>query len=151
MKTRLYYTFVVGTAIALSNMRPTAQAQNQPTIAAVTDTSPRTPAQRGVTLLKPAADKLSAAQPAFPLQVPAPAVQSATSGFKSEPETRMATASESVLNAEMGKAAAGIEAAAPVVQAVESAVTPARPQLATARGQRRGGGQSAACRRRQPA
>jgi hypothetical protein len=61
MKTRLYYTFVVGTAIALSNMRATAQSQNQPARAAVTDTITPTPAQRALALLKPALDKLSAA------------------------------------------------------------------------------------------
>lgn len=44
MKTRLYYSFVVGTAIALSNIRPTAQAQNQPAVAAVTITNVPTPA-----------------------------------------------------------------------------------------------------------
>jgi hypothetical protein len=62
MKTRLYYTFVVGTAIALSNMRAPAQAQNQPAITAVTDTNAPSPAQRALGLLKPAADKISAAK-----------------------------------------------------------------------------------------
>jgi len=62
MKTRLYYSFVVGTAIALSNIRPAAQAQNQPAVAAVTGTNAPTPAQRALALLKPAADKLSAAK-----------------------------------------------------------------------------------------
>ena len=62
MKTRLYYTFVVGTAIALSNVRPTAQAEGQPAVAVVTDTNTPTPAQRALALLRPAADRLSAAK-----------------------------------------------------------------------------------------
>jgi hypothetical protein len=62
MKTRLYYTFVVGTAIALSNMRAPAQTQNQPAITAVTDSNAPTPAQKALSLLKPAADRLSAAK-----------------------------------------------------------------------------------------
>ena len=62
MKTRLYYTFVVGTAIALSNVRPTAQAQGQPAVVAVTGTNTPTPAQRALALLRPAADRLSAAK-----------------------------------------------------------------------------------------
>jgi len=61
MKTRLYYTFVVGTAIALSNMRVPAHLQNQPVATAVTDSNAPTPAQRALALLKPTADKLSAA------------------------------------------------------------------------------------------
>lgn len=62
MKTRLYYSFVVGTAIALGNIRPSAQAQNQPAMAAVTGTNAPTPAQRALARLKPAADRLSAAK-----------------------------------------------------------------------------------------
>jgi hypothetical protein len=62
MKTRLYYTFVVGTAIALSNMRVPAQAQNHPAAAAITDSNTPTPAQRALALLKPAVDRLSAAR-----------------------------------------------------------------------------------------
>lgn len=62
MKTRLYYTFVVGTAIALGNMRPNAQAQGQPAVVAVTSTNTPTPAQRALALLKSAADRISAAK-----------------------------------------------------------------------------------------
>jgi len=62
MKTRLYYSFVVGTAIALGNMRAPAHAQNHPGVATVMDTNSPTPAQRALALLKPAADKLSAAK-----------------------------------------------------------------------------------------
>ena len=61
MKTRLYYTFVVGTAIALSNLRVPGQSQNQPAIAAVSDTNTPTPAQRARALLHPAAASLPAA------------------------------------------------------------------------------------------
>ena len=62
MKTRLYYSFVVGTAIAMGNMRAPAQAENQPAVVSVTDTNATTPAQRALALLKPAADRLSAAK-----------------------------------------------------------------------------------------
>lgn len=62
MKTRLYYTFVVGTAIAMGNMRVPAVRHNQPAITAVTDTQTANPVQRALALLKPAADKLSAAK-----------------------------------------------------------------------------------------
>jgi hypothetical protein len=61
MKTRLYYTFVVGTAIAMSNMRAPAQAHNHAAITAVMDTNTPSPAQRALSLLKPAADRISAA------------------------------------------------------------------------------------------
>jgi hypothetical protein len=89
MKTRLYYTFVVGTAIALSNMRAPAQIQNQPAITAVTDTNAPSPAQRALALLKPAADRLSAAK-AFTfktqsmVEVPSPVGQIINYFFTSE-------------------------------------------------------------------
>ena len=59
MKTRLSYTFVVGTAIAMGNLRVTAQAQNQPTIAAVADTKAPAPAQRKGPIPKPADDGIN--------------------------------------------------------------------------------------------
>lgn len=89
MKTRLYYTFVVGTAIAMGNMRAPAQAHNQPAITTVVDTTTRSPAQRALGLLKPAADRLSAAK-AFSfktegmMEVPSPEGQILRSCFKSE-------------------------------------------------------------------
>jgi hypothetical protein len=89
MKTRLYYTFVVGTAIAMSNMRAPAQAHNQPAISAVTDTNASSPAQRALSLLKPAADRLSAAK-AFTfktqsmVEVPSPVGQMINYFFNSE-------------------------------------------------------------------
>jgi len=61
MKTRLYYTFVVGTAITMGNMRIPAHAHNQPAIVAVTDPKTPTPGERALVLLKPAADRLSSA------------------------------------------------------------------------------------------
>jgi len=62
MKTRLYYTFVVGTAIAMGNLRVPAHAHNQPAVVAATDPKAPTPAQRALALLKPAADRLSSAK-----------------------------------------------------------------------------------------
>jgi hypothetical protein len=89
MKTRLYYSFVVSTAIAIGHMRATAQAQNQPAIMAVTDTNAPSPAQRALSLLKPAADRLSAAK-AFTfktqsmVEVPSPVGQMINYFFTSE-------------------------------------------------------------------
>jgi hypothetical protein len=89
MKTRLYYTFVVGTAIAMSNLRAPAQAHSQTAITAVTDTNTPSPAQRALSLLKPAADKLSAAK-AFTfktqsmVEVPSPVGQMINYFFNSE-------------------------------------------------------------------
>jgi hypothetical protein len=89
MKTRLYYTFVVGTAIAMSNMRAPAQSQNQPAVVAVTDLNASSPVQRALGLLKPAADRLSAAK-AFTfktqsmVEVPSPVGQMINYFFTSE-------------------------------------------------------------------
>jgi hypothetical protein len=89
MKTRLYYTFVVGTAIAMGNMRIPAHAHNQPAVAAVTDPKAPTPTQRALALLKPAVDRLSAAK-AFTfrthsmVEVPSPSGQRINYSFNSE-------------------------------------------------------------------
>jgi hypothetical protein len=89
MKTRLYYTFVVGTAIAMSNMRAPAQAHNPAAITEVTDPSTPSPTQRALRLLKPVADKLSTAK-AFTfkvqsmVEVPSPEGQVINCFFQSE-------------------------------------------------------------------
>ncbi|HVM49640.1 MAG TPA: hypothetical protein VMU04_16550 [Candidatus Acidoferrum sp.] len=60
MKTRLYYTVVVGTAIAMSNMRVPARTDNQPAITAVTDNGTPKPVRQALSLL-PAQPDVAAA------------------------------------------------------------------------------------------
>src|SRR5262245_41425116 len=62
IKTGLDYCAMVAMAIILSNAGMTAHAQGQPVAAVPADTNAPTPAQRALALLKPAADKLSAAK-----------------------------------------------------------------------------------------
>ncbi len=45
MKTRLYYSFMVGTALAMGNMRPNPESQNRPAILTVLDSKSPLPAQ----------------------------------------------------------------------------------------------------------
>lgn len=44
MKTRLYYSFMVGTALAMGNMRPNPESQNRPAIVTVLDSKSPLPA-----------------------------------------------------------------------------------------------------------
>jgi hypothetical protein len=88
MKNRTYCILLAGTAIAAAHLRLVAQ-EPHPQAAAVTDTNTPTPAQRALALLKPAADRLSAAK-AFSfkthsmVEVPSPVGQTINYFFDSD-------------------------------------------------------------------
>lgn len=89
MKTRFYCSFVVGTVIVMGGLGLGAESRDQPAAAALRGTNAPSPAQRALALLKPAADKLSAAK-AFTfktysmVEVPSPPGQLINYFFSSE-------------------------------------------------------------------